>query len=134
MQIVINANAMKNKPIIVGDQVVFSQHYLFDAPHAVGKIGIVKSVEGDFIMVDFGDARNPLYTVLADDVEPYNPKADYFMRAEDMYSYEDQAFASDSDFGGMSTSQLIALKLQAQETDPELDKSIRRLLNCPRPE
>jgi len=116
----------------VGDSVVFSQRYLPSEPQAklhsrVGKVNKLLD-EGVFVLVEFNYKPGILTKVFSEDLELLN------------YTYEDIEYtdteplseledAENHELGGMSRAQLIQYKLDAQENDPALDRSINSMLN-----
>jgi|WetSurMetagenome_2_1015567.scaffolds.fasta_scaffold677259_1 hypothetical protein len=110
---------MSKNLINPGDSVVFAQHYLPEEPleKLYGKSGIVLSVKEEYAFVDFDDLGKVM-KILRADLE--------HLGADDIDTLE---LRDNHELGGMSKSQLIAHKLSAQETDPELNSQITQLLN-----
>ena len=124
---------MPKKPCIkYGDTVVFAQRYLFQlmAPQVVSKTGTVTKVDHDMVTVQFEGVKEPV-TVLMDELELYDPsrKTEDLEEDASLGDYGRVEFAENHELGGLNRAQLIALKLQAQETDPHLDRNINQLLD-----
>ena len=125
---------MSKEPINlkIGDSVVFSQHYLNSEPQhkLFNKIGKVKQLidEGVFVYVEFNHKPGKLVKVFSEDLEFMIPVLDE-IEPIDAESFNDYEEIENHDLGGMSRAQLIQYKLDAQENDPALDRSINSLLN-----
>lgn len=121
----------KTSCIKLGDTVVFAQRYLFQvmAPQIVSKTGTVINVDRDMVTVQFEGTKEPV-TVLMDELELYDPaKTSEDLHTDaSMQDYGRIEFNENNELGGLNRAQLIALKLQAQETDPHMDRNINQLL------
>ena len=116
-----------------GDGVIFVQHYLRSEPQhlLLDKVGEVQSSadEEGYVMVQFNHHKpGTLTKVSVDDIELLRAALEEEISPIPADSYHDLEEAENHELGGMSRAQLIQQKLEAQETDPALDRSIRSML------
>jgi hypothetical protein len=129
---------MLKKSIKPGARVLFAQTYLPTSPYHkyFNLTGTVTSVlNNNRVFVKFDVEEDDLRTLVqAEDLEllPIQPgKTTETELADEPVadeSLDKLVQLNDTELGGMSKAQLVALKLQAQESDPELDNNINNLL------
>ena len=124
---------MSNNLIKPGDTVVFAQRYIAGEPKTElhNRRGVVKSTTNDdYVIVEFNYMPGVPIEIFKQDLELVAPdELDLpFDEVLDTASPIEES-EQNEELGGMSTAQLIASKLAAQETDPALDRTISILLN-----
>jgi hypothetical protein len=132
---------MLKKSIKPGHRIIFAQSYLSSHPYHkfLNLTGTVSAILTDnHVSVNFDAEEEGLSTlVFVEDLEllPEGQPEENDCTVEKFedtpvadVSLEEVVSLSDTELAGMSKSQLVALKLQAQEYDPELDKKISNLL------